>query len=115
LITPIPNIWELEPGSATLPFFGIQTQLFDKDTRKALQPPNQGELCIQHSWPGQARSLYRNHERFVDVYFKPYPGYYFSGDGCEIKANGYHWITGRVVRRKSQFIKSIFFVLYCLG
>jgi acetyl-CoA synthetase len=96
MLTPIPNIWELEPGSATLPFFGIQTQLFDKDTRKALQPPNQGELCIQNSWPGQARSLYRNHERFVEVYFKPYPGYYFSGDGCEIKENGYHWITGRV-------------------
>jgi acetyl-CoA synthetase len=108
MITPIPNIWELEPGSATLPFFGIQTQLFDKDTRNALQPPGQGELCVKDSWPGQARSLYRNHERFVEVYFKPYPGYYFSGDGCEIKDNGYHWITGRVVRRKSSLLKPFF-------
>lgn len=69
-----------------------------------MQPPNQGELCIRNSWPGQARSLYRNHERFVDVYYKPYPGHYFSGDGCEIKENGYHWITGRVVRQNSSII-----------
>ncbi|CAF0775034.1 unnamed protein product [Adineta steineri] len=96
MITPIANAWELEPSSATLPFFGIKTQLFDKSTKKPLTPPNTGELCIQDSWPGQARSLYRNHERFVDVYFKQYPGYYFTGDGCEIKKNGYHCITGRV-------------------
>ncbi|CAF0795170.1 unnamed protein product [Rotaria sp. Silwood1] len=96
MITPIPNVWELEAGSATLPFFGIQTQIFNKKTRQPLEIPNQGELCIRDSWPGQARSLYRDHERFVDVYFKPYPGNYFSGDGCEIKENGYHWITGRV-------------------
>ncbi|CAF1407908.1 unnamed protein product [Rotaria sordida] len=96
MISPIPNAWELEPGSATFPFFGIQTQLFDQTTKKPLKPPNHGELCIADSWPGQARSLYRNHERFVDVYFKTYPGYYFTGDGCEIKPNGYHWITGRV-------------------
>ena len=99
MITPIPNAWELEPGSATLPFFGIQTQLFDKKTKKPLEAPNTGELCIADSWPGQARTLYRDHERFIEVYFKPYPGYYFSGDGCEIKENGYHWITGRVVRK----------------
>ncbi|CAF4614814.1 unnamed protein product, partial [Rotaria sp. Silwood2] len=68
MISPIPNAWELEPGSATLPFFGIRTQLFDKKTKKPLERSNQGELCIVDSWPGQARSLYRNHERFVDVY-----------------------------------------------
>ncbi|CAF1222714.1 unnamed protein product [Rotaria magnacalcarata] len=96
MITPIPNLWPLEGGSATLPFFGIQTQIVDKKSRLPLDPPSKGELCIRDSWPGQARSLYRNHERFVEVYFKPYPGYYFSGDGCEIKENGYHWITGRV-------------------
>lgn len=98
MITPLPNVWELDGGSATFPFFGIQTQLVNKNTQEPLQPPNQGELCIRDSWPGQARSLYRNHQRFVEVYFKPYPGLYFSGDGCEIKENGYHWITGRVVR-----------------
>lgn len=97
MITPLPNVWPLEAGSATLPFFGIQTQVFDKDSRAPLQGPCQGELCIRDSWPGQARSLYRNHERFVEVYFKSYPGHYFTGDGCEIKENDYHWITGRVV------------------
>ncbi|CAF1225934.1 unnamed protein product [Adineta steineri] len=96
MITPLPNVWPLEPGSATLPFFGIQTQLLSKDTKQPMQPPAEGALCIRDSWPGQARSLYRNHKRFVEVYFEPYPGYYFSGDGCEIKENGYHWITGRV-------------------
>ncbi|CAF3777894.1 unnamed protein product [Rotaria socialis] len=96
MITPIPNLWRLEGGSATLPFFGIQTQIVDKESHLPLDPPSKGELCIRDSWPGQARSLYRNHKRFVEVYFEPYPGYYFSGDGCEIKENGYHWITGRV-------------------
>ncbi|CAF4937205.1 unnamed protein product, partial [Rotaria magnacalcarata] len=76
MITPIPNLWPLEGGSATLPFFGIQTQIVDKKSRLPLNPPSKGELCIRDSWPGQARSLYRNHERFVEVYFKPYPGYY---------------------------------------
>jgi acetyl-CoA synthetase len=98
LIAPLVNAWPLEPGSATLPFFGIQTQLFDQQTHQPLQAPNHGELCIRDSWPGQARTIYRNHERFVDVYFKAYPTYYFTGDGCEIKDNGYHYITGRVVR-----------------
>ena len=58
MITPIANAWELEPGSATLPFFGIQTKLFDKETKKPLEAPNLGELCIADSWPGQARTLY---------------------------------------------------------
>ncbi|UJR30884.1 hypothetical protein I4U23_018396 [Adineta vaga] len=96
MIAPMANAWELEPGSATLPFFGVKTQLFDKSTKKPLKPPNTGELCIADSWPGQARTLYGNHERFVEVYFKQYPNYYFTGDGCEIKQNGYHHITGRV-------------------
>ena len=98
MIAPLPEVWPLEAGSATLPFFGIQTQIFDKHSRQALTAPNEGELCIRDSWPGQARSLYGDHQRFVEVYFKPYPGFYFTGDGCEIKDNGYHWITGRVVR-----------------
>ena len=105
MIAPIANAWDLEPGVATLPYFGIQTQLFDDTTKKPLPSPNVGELCIADSWPGQARTLYRNHERFVDVYFKKYPGYYFSGDGCEIKENKYHRITGRVVRRAEHFFK----------
>jgi acetyl-CoA synthetase len=99
MITPIANAWEVKPGSATFPFFGIQTQLFDGKSHKPLEPPNQGELCIRDSWPGQARTLFRDHKRFVDVYFKSYPGYYFTGDGCEIKDDGYHYITGRVVRK----------------
>ena len=102
MIAPIPNVLELEAGSVTLPFFGIQTQIFDKDSKKPLKPPCRGELCIKNSWPGQARSLYGNHEGFIDIYFKRYPGYYFSGDGCELKENGYHWITGRVVSTKTQ-------------
>lgn len=99
MIGPIPHAWELEPGSATFPFLGIQTQLFNPKTKKPLTPPNLGELCITDSWPGQARTVYRDHERFIEVYFKTYPGYYFTGDGCEIKKNGYHYITGRVVRK----------------
>lgn len=105
MITPLPGLWPLEPGSATLPFFGIQTAVFDQTSDQLTTTTKQGELCIQDSWPGQARSLYKNHERFVDIYFKPYPGYYFTGDGCEIKANGYHIITGRVV----SFSKTICF------
>lgn len=108
MISPIPHAWDLEPGSATLPFFGIQTQLFDKKTKKPLDPPNTGELCIVDSWPGQARSVYRDHERFIEVYFKSYPGYYFTGDGCEIKANGYHYITGRVVCVHEETKQSVF-------
>ncbi|CAF1083403.1 unnamed protein product [Didymodactylos carnosus] len=96
MITPIPYVTELEAGSATLPFFGIQTQIMDKETRNLLIPPCKGELCIKDSWPGQARSLYNDHKRFVEVYFKGYRGFYFTGDGCEVKENGYHWITGRV-------------------
>ncbi|CAF0731507.1 unnamed protein product [Didymodactylos carnosus] len=87
---------ELQAGSATLPFFGIQTQIVDRETHNLLTPPCTGELCIKDSWPGQARSIYNKHEHFVDVYFKPYRGLYFTGDGCEIKENGYHWLTGRV-------------------
>ncbi|CAF1581201.1 unnamed protein product [Adineta ricciae] len=97
LITPISNVTELKPGSVTLPFFGITTQIFDKATGNQLPPPCTGELCICDSWPGQARSIYGDHKRFVDVYFTRYPGFYFTGDGCEIDENGYHWITGRVV------------------
>lgn len=103
MIAPIANAWELDPGSATLPFFGIQTAIMDKKTKSILPTPSQGELCIKDSWPGQARTLYGNHKRFVEVYFESYPGYYFTGDGCEVKANGYHYITGRVVRFKSIF------------
>lgn len=102
MITPIAHAWELEPGLATLPFFGIQTKLFDKATKKPLDPPNSGELCIADSWPGQARTIYGDHERFTDIYFKQYPNYYFTGDGCEIKENGYHHITGRVVRSQTK-------------
>jgi len=97
MLAPIPNVTKLEPGSVTLPFFGIQTQLMEKKMCEPLKPPCTGELCIRDSWPGQARTIYGDHQRFVDTYFKYYPGFFFTGDGCEIQENGYHWITGRVV------------------
>ncbi len=95
LITPLPGATRLKPGSATRPFFGIQPALVDdKGTR--LEGPAAGNLVILDSWPGQMRTVYRDHERFVQTYFSAYPGTYFTGDGCRRDADGYYWITGRV-------------------
>jgi acetyl-CoA synthetase len=95
LITPLPGATRLKPGSATRPFFGVVPQIVDAEG-KVLEGPATGNLCIADSWPGQMRTVYGDHQRFVDTYFKAYPGKYFTGDGCRRDADGYYWITGRV-------------------
>ncbi len=95
LITPLPGATDLKPGSATLPFFGIQPKILDNDGHE-LEGEAEGLLTISTPWPGQARSLYGNHQRFIDTYYKNYPGYYFTGDGARRDKDGYYWITGRV-------------------
>ncbi|KNH08233.1 hypothetical protein XU18_1241 [Perkinsela sp. CCAP 1560/4] len=95
LITPLPACTSLEAGSVTLPFFGIQPAIMGTDGDE-LVGVCEGPLAVKFPWPGQARSILGDHQRFVDTYFKPYPGYYFSGDGCRRDAHGYYWITGRV-------------------
>ena len=95
LITPLPGATDLKPGSATLPFFGIKPAIVDADG-KIVEGAGSGNLVITDSWPGQMRSVYGDHERFIETYFKTYPGYYFAGDGCRRDEDGYWWITGRV-------------------
>ena len=95
LITPLPGATALKPGSATRPFFGIEPAIVDADGN-LLEGAAQGNLCLLDSWPGQMRSVYGDHQRFVDTYFKAYPGKYFTGDGCRRDEDGYYWITGRV-------------------
>ncbi|MEM9332979.1 MAG: acetate--CoA ligase [Pseudomonadota bacterium] len=95
MITPLPGATKLKPGSATLPFFGVQPQLVDNDG-KPLEGATDGNLCIVDSWPGQMRTVYGDHERFVQTYFSTYKGKYFTGDGCRRDEDGYYWITGRV-------------------
>jgi acetyl-CoA synthetase len=95
LITPLPGATDLKPGSATLPFFGIKPAIVDTDG-KAQEGACSGNLVITDSWPGQMRTVYGDHQRFVDTYFKTYPGNYFTGDGARRDEDGYYWITGRV-------------------
>jgi acetyl-CoA synthetase len=95
LITPLPGATKLKPGSATRPFFGVQPEIVDAEG-KVLEGACSGNLCIADSWPGQMRTVYGDHQRFVDTYFKAYPGKYFTGDGCRRDEDGYYWITGRV-------------------
>ncbi|MEM6682185.1 MAG: acetate--CoA ligase, partial [Pseudomonadota bacterium] len=95
MITPLPGATELKPGSATRPFFGVQPALVDNDG-KELDGATEGNLIIKDSWPGQARSVFGDHERFIQTYFSTYPGSYFTGDGCRRDSDGYYWITGRV-------------------
>ncbi|XSG81691.1 MAG: acetate--CoA ligase [Methyloligella sp. ZOD6] len=95
LISPLPGATDLKAGSATLPFFGIQPALMDADG-KILDGPATGNLVILDSWPGQMRTVYGDHERFVETYFSAYKGKYFTGDGCRRDGDGYYWITGRV-------------------
>ena len=95
LITPLPGATKLKPGSATRPFFGVQPEIVDAEG-KVLDGATSGNLCIADSWPGQMRTVYGDHQRFIDTYFKTYPGKYFTGDGCRRDADGYYWITGRV-------------------
>ncbi|MFT6104464.1 MAG: acetyl-CoA synthetase [Paracoccaceae bacterium] len=97
LLTPLPGATAAKPGSATLPFFGVEPVVLDATTGKELTTTQaEGVLCIKDSWPGQMRTVWGDHERFEKTYFSDYPGYYFSGDGCRRDADGYYWITGRV-------------------
>ena len=95
LITPLPGATNLKPGSATLPFFGIEPCLID-DQGKEIRGAGEGSLCFKRSWPGQMRTVFGDHERFKNTYFQTYPGMYFSGDGARRDEDGYYWITGRV-------------------
>ena len=95
LISPLPGATPLKPGSATKPLPGVKLQIVDAEG-KALEGATEGNLCITDSWPGQMRTVYGDHERFITTYFTTYPGKYFTGDGCRRDADGYYWITGRV-------------------
>ena len=95
LITPLPGATALKPGSATRPFFGIKPEIVDGDG-KPLAGATEGNLCILDSWPGQMRTVYGDHKRFIETYFSTFPGKYFTGDGCRRDEDGYYWITGRV-------------------
>ncbi|MCY4541468.1 MAG: acetate--CoA ligase [Rhodobacteraceae bacterium] len=97
LITPLPGAVPTKPGSATKPFFGIEPAILDPLTGEELKETEaEGVLCISRSWPGQMRTVYGDHQRFMETYFQQYQGYYFTGDGCRRDADGYYWITGRV-------------------
>jgi len=95
LIAPLAGAWDLKPGSATLPFFGVVPQIVDGEGT-VLEGPGSGNLCIAQPWPGMMRTVYGDHERFIQTYFSTYPGKYFTGDGCRRDEDGYYWITGRV-------------------
>jgi acetyl-CoA synthetase len=95
LISPLPGATTAKPGSATLPFFGVQPVVVDNDG-KLLEGPTEGNLCMADSWPGQMRSVFGDHARFVQTYFATFEGKYFTGDGCRRDEDGYYWITGRV-------------------
>ncbi len=95
LISPLPGATNLKPGSATLPFFGVQPKILTNEGQE-MQGPGEGLLVISESWPGQSRTVYGDHKRFEETYFSAYPGYYFTGDGCRRDEDGYYWITGRV-------------------
>jgi len=98
MLTPLPGATALKPGSATKPFFGVKPGIIDTETNKLIEGNGEasGALVMTASWPGQVRSIYGDHQRMVDTYFKDYPGYYFSGDGARRDADGYYWITGRM-------------------
>ncbi|KAF1703191.1 acetate--CoA ligase [Pseudoxanthomonas kaohsiungensis] len=95
LISPLPGATDLKPGSASLPFFGVRPALVDAGG-EPLEGAAEGNLVLLDSWPGQMRTVYGDHQRFIDTYFRTYPGTYFTGDGCRRDADGYYWITGRV-------------------
>ena len=95
LITPLPGATDLKPGSASLPFFGVEPAIVDEQGVE-LEGAVSGNLIIKGAWPGQMRTLFGDHERFIETYFKMYPGSYFTGDGARRDEDGYYWITGRV-------------------
>ncbi len=97
MITSLPGAIPMKPGSATLPFFGVQPAILEAESGKEISSTEaSGVLCIKDSWPGQMRTIYGDHQRFMETYFQHYHGYYFTGDGCRRDADGYYWITGRV-------------------
>ena len=97
LITPIPGAIATKPGSATLPFYGVKPVVLEPASGALIEGnPAEGVLCIADSWPGQMRTVWGDHQRFMDTYFQQYPGLYFTGDGCRRDEDGYYWITGRV-------------------
>ncbi len=96
LISPLPGATPCKPGSATLPLFGVEPALLDEDGKELLGNDVSGNLCMKRPWPGQARTIYGDHERFREVYYSRFPGLYFTGDGCRRDEDGYYWITGRV-------------------
>jgi len=96
LITPLPGATPTKPGSATFPFFGVEPVLMTEDGQEIEGNDVSGLLAIKSSWPGQMRTIYGDHDRFLDVYFSQFPGYYFTGDGAKRDKEGYYWITGRV-------------------
>ena len=95
LISPLPGATDLKPGSATKPLPGVKPVLIDEEGNE-LEGENEGNLCLADSWPGQMRTVYGDHQRFIETYFSQFNGYYFTGDGCKRDADGYYWITGRV-------------------
>ncbi|VDM47626.1 unnamed protein product [Toxocara canis] len=95
VIAPLPGTTPTKPGSATLPFFGIEPALVDSDGHE-IEGPGEGNLCIKSAWPGICRSVYHDHMRYVSTYFTTFPGYFFTGDGARRDEDGYLWITGRV-------------------
>jgi len=95
LITPLPGAWAMKPGSATKPFFGVEPCILN-DEGKELEGATEGILAIKSPWPGQTRTVYKNHQRFEETYFQMFKGYYFTGDGARRDEDGYYWITGRV-------------------
>ena len=96
MITPLPGAIPQKPGSATLPFFGVEPALLNAENGKELSGEAEGVLALKSSWPGQMRTVYGDHKRFEETYFSAYDGYYFTGDGCRRDEDGYYWITGRV-------------------
>ena len=96
LISPLPGVTNLKPGSATLPLYGIEPVILNENGEEINQSPAEGYLAIKQSWPGQMRTVYGDHKRFYDTYFSQFKGYYFTGDGAKRDKDGYYWITGRV-------------------
>jgi acetyl-CoA synthetase len=97
LISPLPGVTPTKPGSATLPYFGVRPMVVDPQTGAELKGNGiEGALCITSAWPGQARTVYGDHQRFKETYFTTYKGKYFTGDGCRRDEDGYYWITGRI-------------------
>jgi acetyl-CoA synthetase len=95
MLTPLPGAIDLKPGSATVPFFGVQPVLLDAEGKEIIGA-GEGNLCIKAAWPSQIRTVFGDHQRCIDTYYSTYPGYYFTGDGARRDADGYYWITGRV-------------------